>query len=126
MNATDSGLSEPAGFEIVVVCILALVFLSGCITGGCTVWLCLSKPRKGVGVDGSVMTNEVSRENPSSLEFVIFPAAGEKDHSQTCHHVLARAGTVSVSPGTVRYRGMRLIRPCEDCQPLRYSLDRGP
>ena len=59
------------------------------------------------------------REGPSSLEFVIFPAAGEKYHTQTCHHVLARANSVTVSPGTVRHRGMRLIRPCEDCQPLR-------
>lgn len=119
MNATDSGLSEPVGFETVVVCILVLTFLSGFVTGGCTVWLCWSKPRKGAGVDRSVMTNESLREGPSSLEFVIFPAAGEKYHTQTCHHVLARANSVTVSPGTVRHRGMRLIRPCEDCQPLR-------
>ena len=51
----------------------------------------VGKPRKGVGVDRSVMTNEVSRENPSSLEFVIFPAAGEKYHSQTCHHVFSQS-----------------------------------
>ena len=119
MNATDSGLSEPVGFETVVVCILVLTFLSGFVTGGCTVWLCWSKPRKGAGVDRSVMTNDSLREGPSPLEFVIFPAAGEKYHTQTCHHVLARANAVTVSPGTVRHRGMRLIRPCEDCQPLR-------
>lgn len=119
MNATDSGLSEPVGFETVVVCILVLTFLSGFVTGGCTVWLCGSKPRKGAGVDRSVMTNDSLREGPSSLEFVIFPAAGEKYHTQTCHHVLARANAGTVSPATVRHRGMRLIRPCEDCQPLR-------
>ena len=51
MNATDSGLSEPVGFETVVVCILVLTFLSGFVTGGCTVWLCGSKPRKGAGLD---------------------------------------------------------------------------
>ena len=119
MNATDSGLSEPVGFETVVVCILVLTFLSGCVTGGCTVWLCWSKLRKGAGVDRSVMTNEGSRENSTCVEFVIFPAAGEKYHIQTCHHVLARAHSVRVSPSTVRHKGMRLIRPCEDCQPLR-------
>ena len=119
MNTTDSGLSEPGGFEIVVVCVIVLTFLSGCITGGCTVWLCVPRPSKWVGVDRSVMTNDVSRESQTSLEFVIFPAAGEKYHSQTCHHVLARAKSISIAPGTVRHRGMRLIRPCEDCQPLR-------
>ena len=91
MNATDSGLSEPVGFETVVVCILVLTFLSGFVTGGCTVWLCWSKPRKGAGVDRSVMTNESLREGPSSLEFVIFPAAGEKYHTQTCHHVFSQS-----------------------------------
>ena len=112
MNATDSGLSEPVGFETVVVCILVLTYLSGCVTGGCTVWLYWSKPRRGAGVDRSVMTNEGSRDNSTSV-------AGEKCHIQTCHHVLARASSVRVSPSTVRHEGMRLIRPCEDCQPLR-------
>ena len=71
------------------------------------------------GCVGRNFENDSFPEGPSSLEFVIFPAAGEKYHTQTCHHVLARANTVTVSPGTVRHRGMRLIRPCEDCQPLR-------
>ena len=44
------------------------------------------RPSKGVDVDRSVMPNDVSRESQTSLEFVIFPAAGEKYHSQTCHH----------------------------------------
>ena len=58
-------------------------------------------------------------KNSTSVEFVIFPAAGEKHHIQTCYHVLARAHSVRVSLSTVRHKGMRLIRPCEDCQPLR-------
>ena len=54
------------------MCILMLTFLSGCVTGGCTVWLCWSKHRKGAGVDRSVMTNDSLREGPSSLEFSDF------------------------------------------------------
>jgi len=119
MHATDSELSEPVGFETVVVCILMLIFLSGYVTGGCTVWLYWLKARKGAGMDRSVMTNDSLREGPSSLEFVIFPAAGEKYHIQTCHHVLARANAMTVSSATVRHRGMRLIRLCEDYYALR-------